>query len=114
MGFWGRLFGRTEFDTTVTDYAATAPAGPFRMAIADVFSITGRGTVVTGTIETGRVSVGDRVGLRHGDGSRVEVVVTGVEAFQQVMTSAGPGDHVGVLLAEITRDEITPGAVLES
>ena len=114
MGFWARLFGQTEVDTTVTDYAAKVPAGPFRMAIEDVFSITGRGTVVTGTIEMGRVSVGDRVGLRRGDGSRVEVVVTGVEAFQKVMTSAGPGDHVGVLLADITRDEVTPGTVLET
>jgi elongation factor Tu len=114
MGFWTRLFGRTELDSTVTDYVATVPSGPFRMVIEDVFSIIGRGTVFTGTVETGSVSVGDSVGLRRADGSRVEMKVRGLEAFQKTMTSAGPGEHIGVQVDAIPREEITHGDVLES
>jgi translation elongation factor EF-Tu-like GTPase len=114
MGFWSRLFGRTEFDSTVTDYVSSAPTGPFRLEIQDVFSITGRGTVVTGTVVSGRVSVGDTVGLRRGDGSRVELTVSGLEAFQGRITSAGPGDHIGLLVDAVGRDEIAQGDVLES
>jgi translation elongation factor EF-Tu-like GTPase len=114
MGFWARLFGRTEFDSTVTDYVSSAPSGPFRLEVEDVFSITGRGTVVTGTVASGRVRVGDSVGLRRADGSRVELEVTGLEAFQKRMTSAGAGDHIGVLVNGVGSDEIAQGDVLES
>ena len=126
MGFWSRLFGRTEFDTTVTDYTQSQPlatqrvpevrvsAGPFRLPIQDVFSITGRGTVVTGTVDTGRISVGDRIGIRHADGSRTEVTVAGLEAFQATLRSAGPGEHIGVLLEPLGRDDVAMGDILET
>jgi elongation factor Tu len=125
MGFWSRLFGRPEFDTTVTDYvqsrpaaeqlrSADAPTGPFRLPIQDVFSITGRGTVVTGTVDTGRISVGDRIGIRHADGSRTEVTVGGLEAFRATLQSAGPGDHIGVLLEPLARDDVSMGDILET
>ena len=125
MGFWSRLFGRTEFDTTVADYEQSrpaaeqlssghVPAGPFRLAIQDVFSITGRGTVVTGTVDTGRISVGDRIGIRHADGSRTEVTVAGLEAFRATLQSAGPGDHIGVLLQPLERDDVAMGDILET
>jgi translation elongation factor EF-Tu-like GTPase len=114
MGFWARLLGRTEFDSTVTDYVKSVPTGPFRLEIQDVFSITGRGTVVTGTVVSGRVSVGDVVGVRRADGSRLEHTVNGLEASQGRITSAGPGDHIGVLMDAVGRDQIAQGDVLES
>ena len=85
----------------------------FRLEIEDVFSIMGRGTVVTGTVASGQVSVGDRLGLSRADGSRVQVTVTGLEAFQRILTTAGVGDHIGVLLDPLERDAVASGDVLE-
>ena len=86
----------------------------FRLAVQDVFSITGRGTVVTGLVASGRVSVGDRVTLVRGDGSRRVVTVVGVEAFQKVLTTAETGEQVGLLLDEVERGDVAAGDALES
>lgn len=132
MGFWGRLFGRTEFDTTVTDYQAagaarpdvqggppagiTAPgaARPLRFEIEDVFFITGRGTVATGRVSSGILSIGDAVEVVRADGTRIGATVTGVEAFRKKLTSAGPGDMIGVLLDTVTRHDLARGDTLEA
>ncbi len=85
---------------------------PFLMPIEDVFTITGRGTVVTGRIERGRVKVGDEVEIV---GLRDEVkktVVTGVEMFRKTLDCGEAGDNVGCLLRGINRDEVERGMVL--
>jgi len=85
---------------------------PFLMPIEDVFGIKGRGTVVTGRIERGRVRVGDQVeivGLR--DDVRA-TVVTGVEMFRKTLPEGLAGDNVGCLLRGIERDEVERGQVL--
>ena len=76
---------------------AKAPAG-FRMTISDVFSIKGRGTVVTGTIEAGSVDTGDTVRLTRADGSTRDVTIDGIEAFRKCSTTASAGAIVGLLL----------------
>ena len=85
---------------------------PFLMPIEDVFSIKGRGTVVTGRVERGQVKVGDEieiVGLRE---DVRKCVVTGVEMFRKLLDSGQAGDNVGVLLRGIDRDEVERGQVL--
>ncbi len=84
---------------------------PFMMAIEDVFSITGRGTVVTGRIETGVVHVGDSVeivGLRD----LQKTTVTGVEMFRKLLDEGQAGDNVGLLLRGTGKDEVERGQVV--
>ena len=84
---------------------------PFLMPIEDVFSITGRGTVATGRIETGRVKVGDETELL-GLGEDKKCVVTGVEMFRKILDEGEAGDNVGLLLRGIDKNEIKRGMVL--
>ncbi len=84
---------------------------PFLMAIEDVFSITGRGTVGTGRVERGRVKVGDKV-ERVGIKETRETVVTGVEMFRKLLDEAQAGDNIGVLLRGIEKDDLERGMVL--
>jgi elongation factor Tu len=85
---------------------------PFMMPVEDVFSIKGRGTVVTGRIERGIVKVGDAadiVGLRD----EIETtVITGVEMFHKLLDQGQAGDNVGLLLRGIDRDEVERGMVI--
>jgi elongation factor Tu len=136
MGFWSRLMGRAEYDTTVADYqaasagptdavpAASAPAdapvdarladaASFRLTVEDVFTITGRGTVATGRIESGRVSVGDVLEVSApGIDCTVSTTVSGIEAFRKRLDSAGAGDLVGLLLSGVSRSDVPRGTVL--
>ncbi len=85
---------------------------PFLMAVEDVFSITGRGTVATGRIERGKVKVGDNVeiiGLSH---DIKKTVVTGVEMFRKELDEGVAGDNVGLLLRGIEKDEVERGMVV--
>ncbi|MBO9998331.1 MAG: elongation factor Tu [Cyanobacteria bacterium SID2] len=84
---------------------------PFLMAVEDVFSITGRGTVATGRIERGIVKVGDTIEIVGIKDTR-STTVTGVEMFQKTLDQGMAGDNVGVLLRGIQKDDIERGMVL--
>jgi elongation factor Tu len=84
---------------------------PFLMPIEDVFSISGRGTVVTGRIERGVVKVGDEIEI-IGVKETTKTVCTGVEMFRKLLDSGEAGDNVGVLLRGTKRDEVERGQVL--
>src|SRR5688500_12557894 len=84
---------------------------PFLMPIEDVFSISGRGTVVTGRVETGIVKVGEEVEI-IGLKDTVKSVVTGVEMFRKLLDQGQAGDNVGVLLRGIKREDVERGQVL--
>ena len=84
---------------------------PFLMPVEDVFSITGRGTVATGRIETGVVKVGDDVQLL-GLGEDAKSVVTGVEMFRKILDQGQAGDNVGLLLRGIDKKEVKRGMVI--
>ena len=84
---------------------------PFLMPVEDVFSIKGRGTVVTGRVEQGTVDVGDQIEI-IGIKETSQTVVTGVEMFNKTLDSAEPGDAVGVLLRGVEREDIERGQVL--
>jgi elongation factor Tu len=84
---------------------------PFLMPVEDVFSITGRGTVATDRIETGRCKIGDEVQLL-GLGEDKKSVITGVEMFRKMLNEGEAGDNVGLLLRGIERTQIERGQVI--
>jgi elongation factor Tu len=84
---------------------------PFLMPIEDVFSISGRGTVVTGRVERGKVKVGDEVEI-VGFRPTMKKVVTGVEMFKKLLDEGVAGDNIGVLLRGTEKDEVERGQVL--
>ena len=83
----------------------------FLMAVEDVFSITGRGTVATGRIERGIVKVGDTIEI-VGISATTSTTVTGVEMFQKTLEEGMAGDNVGILLRGVQKDQIQRGMVL--
>jgi elongation factor Tu len=84
---------------------------PFQMPIEDVFSITGRGTVVTGRVEQGELEVGTEVEI-VGIRDTQKTTVTGVEMFRKLLDSARAGDNVGLLLRGINKDDVERGQVI--
>ena len=84
---------------------------PFLMPIEDVFTISGRGTVVTGRVERGQVKVGDEIEI-VGLGETRTTVVTGVEMFRKVLDEGQAGDNIGALLRGTKKDEVERGMVL--
>ncbi|MDD3911413.1 MAG: elongation factor Tu, partial [Bacteroidales bacterium] len=85
---------------------------PFLMPIEDIFSITGRGTVATGRIETGIVKVGDEVELIGLGDEPKKTVVTGVEMFRKILDEGEAGDNVGLLLRGIDKKDLKRGMVV--
>jgi elongation factor Tu len=84
---------------------------PFLMAVEDVFSISGRGTVVTGRVERGVIKVGDEVEI-SGIRPTQKTVATGVEMFRKLLDQGQAGDNIGVLLRGTKKDEVERGQVL--
>ncbi len=103
-----------ELIAAVDDYIPTPDRDndkPFLMAVEDVFTITGRGTVATGRVERGTVKLNDEVeivGIRE----TTKTVVTGIEMFRKMLDSAEAGDNAGILLRGIKREDIVRGQVL--
>ncbi|MBO7571956.1 MAG: elongation factor Tu [Bacteroidales bacterium] len=85
---------------------------PFLMPVEDVFSITGRGTVATGRIETGVIHVGDKVQIVGLSDEFKDTTVTGVEMFRKLLDEGEAGDNVGLLLRGIDKDEVKRGEVI--
>ena len=85
---------------------------PFLMPVEDVFSITGRGTVATGRVESGTIKVSDEVEIVGLSDEIRKVVVTGVEMFRKLLDQAQAGDNIGCLLRGVQRNEIERGQVL--
>jgi elongation factor Tu len=84
---------------------------PFLMPVEDVFTITGRGTVVTGRIERGMVKTGEEIEM-VGLGADKKTVVTGVEMFRKILDEGQAGDNVGLLLRGIGKEEVERGMVM--
>lgn len=101
-------FSRVVKEETVTN------SGPFRMVIDDIFALTGMGTVVTGKVELGSVSVGDVVKLVSAKtGVSREVTVKGIEMFRKRMQTASAGENVGIWLKDVQKSDISKGDYLE-
>lgn len=104
-----------ELMDTVDEYIPTPERDtdkPLLLPVEDVFSITGRGTVASGRIDRGKVSVGDEIEIVGIKPDTQKAVVTGIEMFRKTLDYGEAGDNVGVLLRGITRDEIERGQVI--
>ncbi|HCT64945.1 MAG TPA: elongation factor Tu [Lachnospiraceae bacterium] len=113
MGPWGDKI--VEFFEIIDEYIPTPERDidkAFLMPIEDVFSITGRGTVATGRVESGVVKVQDEVEIVGLAEESRKVVVTGVEMFRKLLDQAQAGDNIGVLLRGVQRTDIERGQVL--
>ena len=113
MGPWGDKI--VELFEIIDEYIPTperAVDKPFLMPVEDVFSITGRGTVATGRVESGVLKVQDEVELVGIHEETRKVVCTGVEMFRKLLDQAEAGDNIGALLRGIQRTEIERGQVL--
>ncbi len=111
------VLGRESYGTygAVDEYIPIPPRDnekPFLMPVEDVFSITGRGTVATGRIETGVVNTGDELELIGLGASKRKTVCTGVEMFRKILDRGEAGDNVGLLLRGVDKKEIKRGMVL--
>jgi elongation factor Tu len=107
----GAIFKLAEALDSYIPQPKRALDGPFLMPVEDVFSISGRGTVVTGRVERGIVKVGDEleiVGLKP----TIKTVCTGVEMFRKLLDQGQAGDNIGVLLRGTKREEVERGQVL--
>ena len=101
-------------DTAIPDPVRDLDS-PFMMPIEDVFGIKGRGTVVTGRVERGRITKGQTieiVGLTDGENKPRQVVVTGIQAFHKDLPEAKAGENVGLLLRGVGRDEVERGQLI--
>jgi len=85
---------------------------PFLMSIEDVFTITGRGTVATGRIETGVINTGDEVDIIGMQDEKIKSTITGVEMFRKILDRGEAGDNVGLLLRGIDKSDIKRGMVI--
>ena len=84
-------------------------SGAFEFEVEDIFSITGRGTVVTGLIKSGIIKKGDKVFIRKSDGTVLEDTVTGIESFRKLMDTGEAGQNVGLLLKNSKRNDLQRG-----
>ncbi len=112
-GKWGDAI--LELMSTIDDYIPEPKRDidkPFIMPVEDVFTITGRGTVATGRVESGTLKVSEEVEIVGLTQEKKKVVVTGVEMFRKMLDSAEAGDNIGVLLRGVQRTEIQRGQVL--
>jgi translation elongation factor EF-Tu-like GTPase len=104
------LLARAHDATPVEPAEVTAvPGTGFALTVEDVFSIKGRGTVVTGRVEAGTVSKGSTLRLTRVDGSARDITVRGIEMFRKVVDTANAGDNVGLLVGELGRSDIARG-----
>ncbi|CAN5706367.1 elongation factor Tu [soil metagenome] len=87
-------------------------AKPFLMPIEDVFTITGRGTVVTGRVEQGQLKLGEEIDIVGIEKQTKKTVVTGIEMFRKMLDEAQAGDNAGILLRGIKKDDVQRGQVL--
>ena len=104
-----------ELMTAVDEYIPEPErdvAKPFLMPIEDVFSITGRGTVVTGRVEQGQLRLGEEVEIVGIEKQTRKTVVTGIEMFRKMLDEAQAGDNAGILLRGIKKDDVQRGQVL--
>ena len=87
-------------------------AKPFLMPVEDVFTITGRGTVATGRIETGICNTGDPVEIIGMGAEKLTSTVTGIEMFRQILDRGEAGDNAGILLRGVAKEDIKRGMVI--
>lgn len=110
--FWKRKKPEDPWDQQTENHIAQQDNTPhFQMYVDEVFFISGRGTVVTGTIKAGTLRVNDRI-LIMGKSGRLATQVGGLEAFHKIMEQAEAGEYVGVLLRDVKSTDVEKGDLL--
>jgi translation elongation factor EF-G len=120
-GFLASLFGMLRGKTSASPSAPSTPAAPrtrdaaggFSMKVEDIFSISGRGTVVTGRVAEGEIHIGDEVRLMSKTGATIQSAVVGIEMFKKVVKVAKAGEDVGLLLRGVKGEDIQVGTTIE-
>jgi translation elongation factor EF-Tu-like GTPase len=102
---------KTTYVEPKTAKTSSLPSGDFRFLIQDVFTIKGRGTVVTGRVESGTLRIGQRVRISDGLAT-YETTVKEIESFRKKQVSATVGDNVGLLLSDLSKEEVKQGMLL--
>ena len=120
-GLWSRLFGggrsaprpspAPPIETSAPVETSAPLTGVLVMKVQDVFSIKGRGTVVTGSAAAA-IKVGDAVAFQTPSGAAKVAKVTGIEMLRKLMDQADPGDQVGLLLKGVGKEDVAPGTEL--
>jgi len=111
MGLFSKLFNigvKTEESNYEQNNIQSNHSSDFNMIIEDVFTITGRGTVVTGKINSGSIKLGDNVKINNNINTRV----IGIEMFRKKLDIAQAGDNVGLLLENVNRDMVNRDDIL--
>ncbi len=94
--------------------SSPSSTGPFAFEVEDIFTITGRGTVATGRVSRGSISVGDEIAFDSPKGDRVKLRVSGIESFRKIVQVANEGETVGLLFAKpVSLDVLVRGTILE-
>src|SRR5262249_13458674 len=92
---------------------SASASSDFRLTVEDIFSIKGRGLVVTGKVESGTIMVGQRIQIASSDGSQqLQSQVRGLEMFHKQTQTAQAEDNVGILLSDLTKDQLKPGMII--
>ncbi len=95
------------------NYRSYGNSADFKIIIEDVFTITGRGTVIVGKIQCGTISVGDSVRVLDGSGNQKQITtISGIEMFRKLLNTANAGDNVGLLLQNVKRTDVMKGDML--
>lgn len=102
------LIVKTVPTTINNESTKKVSSSSFSFVVEDVFTITGRGTVVTGMVGAGSISVGEKVFIN----GNIETTITGIEMFRKTLDTASEGDNCGLLLRGISRDQIARGDTL--
>ena len=113
------LFGRKKSDIVVEQQIISEEeryninsGNDFNMIIEDIFTIVGKGTVITGKIDSGLISINEEADLYGVNGLKRKVTILGIEMFRKTLDYAQAEDNVGLLLADISRNEIQRGDTL--
>ena len=108
MGLFSSLFKNREIKDDVNQKENIVTNGSFHFVVDDVFTIMGKGTVVTGRVLSGEIHIGDIVNIA----GSITTEVTGIEMFRKTLEYAKEGDNCGILLKDISRDQISRGDVI--
>lgn len=106
-----RIFHEERQNNSPLSMNSTFPSGSSQLIINDIFTITNRGTVVTGVVGEGSFSVGDTVEIESSQGIIV-AEITGIEQFRSHVKTATKGDYIGMLLNNISREQVQKGDII--
>ena len=124
MGFLNMIFGKNtetddqkeirEYEKTCKSYTDITDNYNAEFIVADTFSIQDRGTVVVGTVTTGKFSTGDKVIIYSESGNRIETVIDSLEEFRKIVSEVSEGANAGILFRDIQKNQIRKNDIIKN